>query len=412
MLDQLQSLLDQISEIIHKEKELKQKKYDSGETFNVFEILGLQRKEVRLHSSFIASLLDPRGPHGLRTKPLELFLQVMNAEGILQDLTTVKVETEMYIGTISNRGNEGGRLDIVLTDTHKHAIVIENKIDAGDQPKQLLRYDNYCKKHFGNDHYRIIYLTKWGEDPSEQSCGGKDIDYRLASYKEDILSWVNRCIDYSEMVPSVHETLKQYRTNLVEILNIMSEKSENEFLSIATADKNIESTLSILERSYPIERKIRFDFLANLLALAKRYGFTGNKEEAEQLADLTPHTFLGLLSPVRSSHYGLFIGNDTPSDGFWFGIGATTKKRVSKTTLQQMEPLWGNRKDQKIDYPYGSDYFWSETGEKDSGNWWKWDDYDTLRAMCDGRFLDFIKKEVLQKTVELHLLEKLEDFLK
>ena len=71
MQDQLQSLLNQIKVIIKEENDLKQRQYDSGETFNVFEVLRLQRNEVRLHSSFIAALLDPQGSHGLKTKPLK-----------------------------------------------------------------------------------------------------------------------------------------------------------------------------------------------------------------------------------------------------------------------------------------------------------------------------------------------------
>ena len=132
MQNQLESLLSQISVIIEEEKKLKQRQYDSGEAFNVFEVLKLKRNEVRLHSSFIATLLDPKGPHGLNTKLLDSFLRTMEAENILHDLATVKVETEKPIGNISKNGEEGGRMDIVLTDKYNNAIVIENKIHSRD----------------------------------------------------------------------------------------------------------------------------------------------------------------------------------------------------------------------------------------------------------------------------------------
>lgn len=409
---QLQSLLNQISEIIDKERSLRQRKYDSGETFNVFEVLRLQRDEVRLHSSFIAALLDPKGSHGLKTKLLESFLQVMKADDILLDLDTVHVEREMFIGQITKSGEEGGRMDIVLMDKHKNAIVIENKIDARDQPKQLLRYDYYCNKHFKK--YRIYYLTKWGVDPSVESCGGKDFDYWTASYSEDILSWLDDCIMISEMIRPVNETIKQYRTNLVEILNIMSENSEKEFLSVATKEGNIESTLAILENQSIIGRKIRVDFLMKLLALAEEYGFEGDKDAVENLADLKKYSYLCLSSPSRSNHFAVYIGDETPSNGFWFSIEATSNRKVSKAALQQMEQQWGTQdpKRKRIDHPYGWDFFWSETGEDGSGQWWKWDNPETLRAMFDGRLLAFIEKEILQKTIDLHLLEDLEAVIK
>ena len=214
----------------------------------------------------------------------------MDAEGILDDLANVKVEREKFIGQISKNGDEGGRLDIILMDKHKNAIVIENKIDAYDQHKQLLRYYNYCKKHFKN--YRIIYLTKSGIDPSDDSCGKCEFDYWTASYTEDILSWLDDCIELSETVRPVNETLKQYRTNLLDILNIMSQSSKSKFLSVATSDKNIESTLAILENHFSIEKKIRLDFLQKLIALAEEYGFDGDKDEAESLANLKKDTYL------------------------------------------------------------------------------------------------------------------------
>lgn len=411
MEGQLQSFLDQISAVIEEEKKLKRLKYDNGETFNVFEVLRLQRDEVRLHSSFIAALLDPKGSHGLKTKPLESFLLVMDAEGFLSDLATVKVEKEMYIGPISKDGNKGGRMDIVLMDKHKHAIVIENKIDAKDQSKQLLRYDNYCKKHF--KQYRLYYLTKWGVAPSDISCGKRNFDYWTASYNEDILSWLDDCIEISGTVRPVNGTLKQYRANLLEILNIMSQHNESKLMSVVMADENIEATLAILDKQVIIGKQIRFDFLQKLIALAKKYGFEGDKDEAEKLADLKSHSYLPLRSLSRSKHYAIIIGNDTLSDGFYYAIEAITSRKVSSADVKQLEQQWGiyDHRRKRIDYPYGWEYFWSESGEKDSGRWWRWDDTETLRAMHDGRFLSFIEKEIIQKTVELELLEKLEAVL-
>lgn len=412
MQDQLQPLLNQITAIIEEEEKQKRRKYESGDTFNVFEVLKLQRDEVRLHSSFIATLLNPKAPHGLKTKLLESFLQVMRADDILVDLETVHVEREMPIGQISKSGDEGGRMDIVLIDKHKHAIVIENKIDAKDQPKQLLRYDNYCKQHFNK--YRIYYLTKWGVEPSEESCGGKDFEYWTASYNEDILCWLDDCILISETVRPVNETIKQYRTNLVEILNIMSQKSFNEFLSVATSDKNIESTLAILENQFIIEKKIRFDFLIRLIALAKEYGFEGDIDDAESLANLDKNSYLCLTAASRSTHYAIFIGNEKPSWGFWYSIEANSNRKIKKEVLQQFEQQFGlyDTKHKKLDYPYGWDYFWSESGIKDSGQWYKWDDPETLRAMVDGRFLSFIEEKILKTMVDKHLLEDLEEALK
>ena len=47
----------------------------TGENFNVFQILRLQSSEVRLHSSFIAELLNIQGSHDQGDKFLLLFLK-------------------------------------------------------------------------------------------------------------------------------------------------------------------------------------------------------------------------------------------------------------------------------------------------------------------------------------------------
>lgn len=47
----------------------------SGVNFNVFRLLRMEEDEVRLHSRFIAELLDPKGSHGQGSAFLELFLR-------------------------------------------------------------------------------------------------------------------------------------------------------------------------------------------------------------------------------------------------------------------------------------------------------------------------------------------------
>src|SRR5580658_3696483 len=48
----------------------------TGENFNVFRILKLQASEVRLHSTFLAELLNPKGTHGHRDLFLKLFVEL------------------------------------------------------------------------------------------------------------------------------------------------------------------------------------------------------------------------------------------------------------------------------------------------------------------------------------------------
>ena len=50
------------------------------------------------------------------------------------------------------------------------------------------------------------------------------------------------------------------------------------------------------------------------------------------------------------------------------------------------------------DYPFGWKYLWGEDGK--SGKWWRWDDWNTLLDMANGKMLEFIKKQVEQMEKE------------
>ena len=104
-------------------------------------MIELTSDEVRLHSKFLAELLNPKGSHGQGSKFLDLFIQQFDIKNV--DSETSKVSVEESIG--NKTPTTGGRIDILIEDTNKHTIIIENKIYASDQENQLLRYYNYSR---------------------------------------------------------------------------------------------------------------------------------------------------------------------------------------------------------------------------------------------------------------------------
>ena len=79
-MDMYNNLLAQISSIVEQEKILQAKAMSHGEYFNMFEILGVSRNEVRLHSAFIADLLNPKSKHGLSDTCLKCFIEENNID--------------------------------------------------------------------------------------------------------------------------------------------------------------------------------------------------------------------------------------------------------------------------------------------------------------------------------------------
>lgn len=249
-MEKLSGLLNMVSEVIQKEKTQKEEKQKRGEYFNIFSVLRLEAKEVRLHSAFLAELLNPEGSHGLGKQFLELFLNMVvrkNKENFYFETEKAKVHVEYYIGIISEDKKSGGRIDLLIEDGKGNAIIIENKINAGDQEYQLLRYNNFAKDKY-KSNYKLLYLTKDGGEASEYSTGKEDFEYQCISYRNNILPWLECCEQAAVRHPLIRETIHQYIINLKEILNIMEKNTQDSLFDRIVENK--ENMLSVLFLKY------------------------------------------------------------------------------------------------------------------------------------------------------------------
>ena len=244
-----------------------------GEKYNVFDVLGVGTDEVRMHSAFLANLLDPEADHGCGTFFLRLFVHnLMERESfgnLSLDLEKVQVHTEFSIGNVDEDYQSGGRLDIIVaTDTH--AIIIENKIYALDQPKQIQRYCRYAKSHYG-DNARVLYLTLDGQQPSEDSADknleeGKD--YYAISYSKDIIEWLNLCAATAAFTPIIRETIGQY-INLIKRLTSNDMKQEEIDSLLETLSQYPEATAAIFNSGF--DTYIRYCFNTYAEPVFKEY---------------------------------------------------------------------------------------------------------------------------------------------
>lgn len=129
-LEILQNMLSSVSKFYTESKKVESERWERGESFNIFNTIGLKSEEVRLHSAFIGELLNPKGSHGASSLFLKAFLDVMQIEDgyINYELCSPNI-LERVIGTVTE--TEGGRIDIIIEDG-THAVIIENKIYASD----------------------------------------------------------------------------------------------------------------------------------------------------------------------------------------------------------------------------------------------------------------------------------------
>ena len=167
-VQRVESVLKQIREL--KEKDEKRAAI-TGEEFNVFEILGVERREVR-HSAFLANMLNPKGSHRQGAVFLEHFL---NLESRLADSSDDGKLYDFQVITETATNANDGRIDISLKNEGYACIIIENKIDAEDGDGQLNKYywDARDDEGFAKEQIKLIYLTLDGEPPNKKSLAGQ-----------------------------------------------------------------------------------------------------------------------------------------------------------------------------------------------------------------------------------------------
>ncbi len=168
------------------------------EPFNVFSVLYKETNEVNLHSRFLHALLDYQSPEDETRENLKDFLLHVDVQGF--ELCGVEVKREWK------------NIDILLTNANKKALAIENKINAGDQYKQLWRYYNTLKKqNYLDRNIHLLYLTLDGREPTSDSVGDLDPEkITTVSYKDDLLPWLKHCQKRAYEEPTLRESIAQY----------------------------------------------------------------------------------------------------------------------------------------------------------------------------------------------------------
>lgn len=277
----LERLFSDVQKVLDRSRIENEERRKRGELFNIFDVLNLTTAEVQTHSSFLAELLNPQGSHGLGSYPLECFVSILDKYHPLSFISSkASVRKEIRIGTIDKEFNTGGQIDLLIKDGD-NAIIIENKINAGDQKKQLLRYYNY-----GNDKRRykdfvLLYLTLDGHepDPISTSDDGRTPriksgeDYYCISYMKDISDLLKACMVKAFDKPLVRETLIQYNNLITELTHTsMDNMNKQELLSLML--KNAESVAEIINyRDAFFDKAVKDYFIPQIESIAKQHQF-------------------------------------------------------------------------------------------------------------------------------------------
>lgn len=213
-IEKLESMLKQIK-ILNDKLEIK--KLRGNNDYNLFLALLDINDEVRLHSRFIYSLLDPNSSHYQKELFLELFIKACELENFGLDPKNAKVYKEYE------------NIDIYITDGAKH-IILENKINAGDQEAQIKKYiKTVQKENDGEADIYVLFLSPQGREPSDYSLSGLKIEgdkilerngdevakFKAISYDKEIMAWLGLCLDEAGNLANLAAVISQYK-NVIE----------------------------------------------------------------------------------------------------------------------------------------------------------------------------------------------------
>ena len=401
----LEELLKRVSEIVVREKTQQEEKRKRGENFNIFKVLGLSTSEVRLHSAFLAELLNPNGDHGLGDNFLKAFVDGVirkQRESFAFDSASAQVYVEYPVGTVSNNYDKGGRIDILIQDKNRQTIVIENKIYAGDQPLQLYRYNRYLTEDakLESSQYVLLYLSlEDGDQPSEESTGkNPSFNFYCINYRNDIINWLNECIGKAALFPGIRETISQYVLNLGQILNIMSKEGNQSMINYLIDESNIETTVSILSLSSEIGNNIRKQFIEHRLKeIADKYKLDFSYDQEFILLPYGKQPKYKKIIFKLPQYPKVYFALEQENNEVSYGILNEYGGSVSKRNFED----WFRCSDS---WPYGWKYF--------PNNLMFWDNWETLIDFIKGnKTIDILDFEI-RRVLDNHLIEILDEELR
>ena len=224
------NLFEQIKQF---KKEQEKQKQRGLNNYNILTTVLKEHDEVRLHSRMIASFLDPSGEHYQSTLFLDKFLEILNVSNFKIDSKNCSVYREYK------------NIDIYITDGHKH-IILENKVYATDQPKQIKRYiEEITKKENKNlklNDVLVIYLSLDRIEPSSDSLNDLSIEngiikeetkeislFKSIHYKNEILDWLEKCKYEVQNITNLNEVFRQY----IDVVKMINNQYEDKIMSLS-----------------------------------------------------------------------------------------------------------------------------------------------------------------------------------
>ena len=334
-------------------------KHEAGrrKPFNVFSVLRSPSDEVNLHSRFLHALLDYRKSPEAQRENLNDFLQHVVEKEFEEKGAKVRRECD--------------NIDILITNDAQQAVVIENKIESGDQPEQLQRYYRKLRDREGYSDIHLLYLTPHGNEPSEDSAG--DLDYETISYKDDLPPWLERCQKRAYDEPALRESVAQYRQLIRKLTGTdLTEAYMSELKNLLLQDNNLAFASDLINAT----TEVRIDLLQKLwdeIESELKETIPDLPEKANRDSDVPPKG--KIVSPERIRR---FVRGQ--KNGKWHGLYYPFGKSGAASLGAEVGEsiLFGvrcNKENYTEEYNELKDALSGVSGGQSEKNWWPWHKY-------------------------------------
>ncbi len=333
-----------------------------GKNFNIFKTINVTTDEVRLHSRFLAELLNPLGSHGQENFFLDKFKnhiqQVLEkgkntndshknlvaSNSIFSKKSVVKIE---YTPPKKLESEKNSRLDILIESSdRKKAIIIENKIYADEGPTQLKQYKQFGEYKYGSGNFILLYLTldgkisKYDDITLSSGLNGKKsqyddinlasgIDYYCLSYKQEIIHFLNSCLtELSKPTNHLTVIIKHY-IDLIKTLTMQEDPNDPIIKLILKSKENFQSAQLISSQLKLAQNKIQKEFWIKLYKKMQaefdestNHAYT-DETDIFEVVESYPTLFVKRKVEVNSQKHDLSIAIQLGKRSIYFGFPDT-----------------------------------------------------------------------------------------
>lgn len=219
--------------------------------FGVFQFM--DTSEVGL-SRVIAWLLDAKADHAQGSKFLQAFLRWLDIDWPDQAIRNARVQVEAPVPMAASTRF----IDILVSGGH-HALAIENKIGAPDQPNQVTDYIRFLEKGY-SDGSSLLYLTPDGRSPSGTSITAREAGAARASNRllersyEGLIDFLRQCLPACRS-PKVSFFIEDFVDHIAKSVVGIENMEETVKLAQEIADdpKDLTAALEIFEAEHEVK---------------------------------------------------------------------------------------------------------------------------------------------------------------